>query len=208
MRLSVFIGLFLSVVLGIGAAAVSGQSVHSATRNGGGGSGPLAIGVGISDYDVDFGKGRMLGGTLWADYFPGFVPGPLRGIGMEMEARDITLNRSSSQPSNLREETAGGGVIYAWPHFRKFHPYAKYTMSFGGIYFGLPSGVVQPHPYTHDTRTVTAYGGGIDYHAVGSLWVRGEYEYQHWPHLFGRSALNPQGVTVGAVYRFNAFHLR
>jgi opacity protein-like surface antigen len=48
-----------------------------------------------------------------------------------------------------------------------------------------------------------APGGGIDYRAFGNVWLRADYEYQDWPNIFGKGYdLDPQGVTVGAMYEF------
>jgi opacity protein-like surface antigen len=166
------------------------------------GSRSLAIGGGLSSYDVDWGHGRMSGATVWADYTPNWVPARLRGLGVEAEARDISLGPSSSQPSNFREATAGGGPIYVWRHFRNFHPYGKGIASFGVINFRNPS---YP-PYNYDSRTVLSAGVGFEYRAYRNVWARVDYEYQDWPQLFGHT-LDPQGFTVGASYHFSRPHL-
>jgi hypothetical protein len=164
------------------------------------GSLPLAIGGGFSAYNVEFQHGTMWGPTLWADYTPGSVPAPLRGIGIEAEVRDIDLGHSSSQPSNLREATAGGGVIYTWRHFRNFHPYGKFLASVGVIDFHFPRST-----YDYDSRLVTSVGFGFEYRAHGNIWARVDYEYQDWHHLFGKT-LDPQGFTLGASYHFSRNH--
>lgn len=158
----------------------------------------LAVGAGLSSYDVDWGHGRMLGGTFWADYYPGFLPSLLHGLGIEAEARDISIGHSSTQPSNFREDTMGGGLIYTWRHYPNFHPYGKGLMSLGSMDFR-----VRNPNYTHETRTVTSAGLGFEYRVYHNIWARADYEYQFWPKLFQhQQTLTPQGFTVGAMYSF------
>jgi hypothetical protein len=156
---------------------------------------PLVVGVGPSSYDVDWGRGRMLGATLWADWYPKWVPRMINGLGLEFEARDISLNRSDTQP-NLRQDTVGGGPIYTWRHFPKMHPYVKYLISYGSIDFTTPNPA-----YTHDTRTVKAPGLGFEYRVYHQYWVRADYEYQTWQPLYN-GTLKPQGFTLGVSYDF------
>jgi opacity protein-like surface antigen len=164
---------------------------------------PLAVGAGFSNYDVDWGHGRMDGTTLWMDYMLKPVPSLLHGIGIEAEARDISLNRGN-QPSNFRLDTAGGGVIYKWPHYRNFHPYGKFIVNYGSIDF---SGIPNFPNYKHDSRTIYAVGGGLEYRAFRHIWVRADYEYQAWPNLLSNT-LDPQGFTAGAAYDFSLVHSR
>jgi len=166
---------------------------------------PLAIGAGFSGYNPDEGHGHLLGGTLWIDYTPAFLPKPLNGLGIEAEARDLNYQRSLVAMPNLREDYAGGGLIYSWPFFREFRPYAKLVMGFGNQdETDFKTGIRY-----HDSRTVTAGGGGVDIRAVQRLWVRIDYEYQSWPDFFKHTntpipagRLNPQGFTIGAMYHF------
>lgn len=179
------------------------QTVPSAIQTGGL---PITAGLGVSDYDVDWGHGRMLGGTIWIDYMPSRVPSILHGLGLEAEARDISLNHSSTQPANFRLDTAGGGPIY-FAHvarFPNFHPYGKLILSYGGIDWDNPN-----PQFTHETRTVMAPGLGFDYRLYRSILLRADYEYQFWPDIApsspGTHVLNPQGFTVGAMYDFRHF---
>lgn len=158
---------------------------------------PLSVGFGPSSYDVDWGHGRMYGFTVWADYYPGFIPSSLRGLGVEIEARDISMDRSYTQP-NVRQDTAGGGPIYTWRHFRNFHPYAKFLYEYGSYDFT----VFQAPDYKHDTRSLWAAGGGLEYRVYRPIWVRADYEYQTWQTLLGRTP-NPQGFTVGFALDFS-----
>jgi len=161
---------------------------------------PLSVGVGVSSYDVDWGHGRMLGGTFWADWYPNLHYSFLHGLGLELEARDISLNHSSTQPPNYREDTAGGGLIYSWRRHRNFHPYTKFLIDFGSMDFTL-FGPNYASNYTHDTRTVYAPGGGLEYRIVKNVWARADYEYQFWPNFLGQTA-DPEGFTFGAAYDF------
>ncbi len=165
---------------------------------------PLAVGVGFSGYNPDYDHGHLLGGTLWIDYTPAHMPSLLDGLGVEVEARDLNYGRSASQPANLRQDVALGGVVYSWPRYLKFRPYAKFLMGFGNT--------DETNKYAvryNDSRTVTATGGGADFRVFKKLWVRADYEYQFWPDFFKHSdptipagRLNPQGFTVGAMYHF------
>jgi opacity protein-like surface antigen len=156
---------------------------------------PLAVGSGVSDYDVDWGHGRMLGTTIWLDANPPHLPLLLSGLNLEAEARDISLNRGTSQ-TNFRQDTAAGGAVYTWRHFQNLHVYGKGLMGLGSIDFdiGVPT-------YTHDTRTFYAAGGGVEYRVFRNVWVRADYEYQVWGSLF-RATPDPQGFTLGTMYDF------
>jgi hypothetical protein len=163
---------------------------------------PLAIGGGLSSYNPDWAHGRMMGATVWVDYTPSHLPAILHGIGLEAEVRDLTFGRASTVPPHLKQQTAGGGIIYTWSHYRNFHPYGKFLESFGGVTWD-----VAPAPYRHDTRTVTSAGGGFEFHAYRKIWVRADYEYQFWPNLFGQT-LDPSGFTLGATYHFGRSRFR
>lgn len=162
---------------------------------------PLSVGVGFSGYNPDIQHGIMYGGTLWIDYTLIPVPSFLHGIGLEAEARDISLDHSQAEPPNLREDFAGGGAIYTWRHFRNIRPYAKVILGYGNADYESKSLVRY-----HDSRTVTSPGGGVEIRAFRRVWARVDYEYQIWPDFFKTSKpagyLDPQGLTVGASYHF------
>ena len=154
---------------------------------------PLTLGIGYSDYSTDW-NGRLQGGTLWADWNFRHAPGFLRGLSVEVEVRDLNYMRSSRQ-LNLRQDTASGGVIYAWRHYQKFAPYAKFLAGYGSMNFtsGSPG-------YSHDSRTMYIPGGGLQYRLHERIWMRGDYEYQFWPDFFRHQSLNPSGFTIGVSY--------
>lgn len=158
---------------------------------------PLVVGAGFSNYNIDFGAGRREdGGTVWADWTIRQMPRILQGVGVTLEARDISLHPPAGM-SYFQYDTAGGGVIYHYLHPRNIHPYAKGLEEFGNIDFGVGPG------YSHDTRNFLAIGGGADFHAWRNVWVRADYEYQIWRGLFGRGhALTPNGFTIGPQYDF------
>ena len=167
-----------------------------------GGGLPLSVGAGVSDYDVDWGHGRMMGATLWIDAQPVPLPRILNGLGVESEARDISLNRPNTVPSNFRLDTAGGGFTYHLNHFRNLKPYAKFEVDYGSIDWNNPD----PR-FKHETRNVLAPGGGLDYRILRSVWLRADYEYQSWPDIDklrpnSSHILDPNGLTIGALYDF------
>ncbi len=205
MRLN-FVIPILTVSLFAAAVPAFSQVVPAASQ---GRTLPLSVGIGPSSYDVDWGHGRMFGGTIWVDYYPGKLPAILRGLGVEVEARDISLDRHEdpnqqypnwSEQANTREDTASGGAIYTWRHYRNFHPYAKFLYGHGSIDFitGLTHATSS---YTHDTRSLMAAGGGFEHRVFRQVWARADYEYQAWQTLIGHT-LNPQGFTVGVAYDF------
>lgn len=165
---------------------------------------PLSVGAGFSGFESGYGAGLLMGGSLWVDYTPPQVPRIIQGIGIEAEARDLNFHRAPDQPQNLRMDTIAGGVIYSWRHFDKFRPYGKFLIGFGNIDFGNYE--ITPPKRLHDTRTITALGGGVEYHAYRNIWARGDFQYQMWPDFWKNTtpagALNPYGFTAGASYHF------
>jgi len=195
MRLKIF---FVALLVVISAPAFA-QVGPAATSQGGL---PLSIGGGVTDMELDWGQSRkMIGPTVWLDWDLSHLPSRLNGLGIELEGRDINYNRPASLP-RMRQDTFGGGAIYTVRHYKNVRPYAKFLLAYGSIDFKSPNPF-----YSHDTRTVYQIGGGVEYHLVGHLWARGDYEYQFWPNLFG-ATLNPQGITVGAAYKFGNEHSR
>ena len=173
----------------------------------------FSVGAGISGFNnPDFGHGHLLGGTLWIDCTLPHMPRLLQGIGLEAEARDLNYFRSATLPANLREDVASGGVIYSFPRFRNFRPYGKLLMGYGNA-DEETIGLIPPVKW-HDSRTVTSWGGGLDYRVYRNFWIRADYEYQSWPDFYKHpggvpsGSMNPEGITVGAIYHFNHSHSR
>jgi Outer membrane protein beta-barrel domain len=198
MRLKLFPPLCLALLLVFSTHRSFSQVKPEATHR----TIPITVGVGFSAYNPDWNSSPLLGGTLWVDYMPTFLPRPLEGLGIEAEARDLSLNRSSSQPSNLREDVASGGVIYSWSRYYRFRPYGKFLMGYGNTDYKSIDG-----SRYNQSRTVTTAGGGVETQALHHFWVRADYEYQWWPDFFKGThpagKLNPEGITLGVSYHFN-----
>lgn len=166
-----------------------------------------SAGAGLSCYNPDLGRGRLYGATLWVDYGLEAVPF-LHNVSLELEAFDLHFDRPASSPF-LREDTAGMGVTYTWPHLRNVRPYAKVIAGLGNIdYFATRN------LRYNQSRTVVNMGGGLEFKAYRRLWVRADYEYEYltdfWVTNVSKSnsgaPLDPQGVTVGVVYHFSREH--
>jgi hypothetical protein len=176
------------------------EVVPSATT---GGVPQWTVGTGFSYFSPDYGPWHLAGETLWINDSLNRMPSFLSGISLDIEARDLSLFRSSHEPV-LRVDTAGGGAIYKWSHYRNFRPYTEVTVGLGNIDY-MTSGTDR----YHQSRTVTSMGGGFDVRAFRSVWVRADYEYEYWPNFWINkagsptgAALNPQGLTIGAIYHF------
>ncbi|MGD0522168.1 MAG: outer membrane beta-barrel protein [Terracidiphilus sp.] len=174
---------------------------------------PLEIGGGLSYFsthaanknpNIDYTAfdGSLLGPAAWADWTFRRIPHRLYGLGFEVEGRHLAYGNTGTD-ARLREDTGEGGFIYKWRHYRNFRPYGKAMAGFGSIDFN------NGYPYLqngdHDTRTFYCPGGGAEFHLMGDLWVRGDYEFELWTH-FGRAILEPKGFTVGVSYDMRNFH--
>ena len=207
----------LAALILLAALPAVAQVVPSAERGGL----PLVAGAGFSGFNSDWGQdafGRvryMEGTTVWVDWNFTHLPGPdfLKGLGVEVEGRDINLGLPASLSDaelhdtglNMRQVTALGGVLYTVRRFHRVHPYGKGLAGLGRINF--PPLPASPPAYRRDSRTITAFGGGADLRAWRNIWVRADLEYQIWPDLFGSPhPLTPTGITIGAVYDFNGAH--
>ena len=161
------------------------------------GNQPFTVGAGFSNFSLDWGNTgpRMNGYTVWGNWR---IP-HWRGLGLELEARDINWSAPRTLPGH-RMTTGSGGPIYEWRDWHRFpriRPYAKFLIGYGSIDF--PGNAPN---YNHDTRTVYSPGGGVNVLVWNRFSVRGEYVYQFWPNLFGHGSLTPNGFTIGTVYDF------
>jgi len=197
MRMKPYLGLTLAILFVCATYPVLAQTAPTATKY----NPQFAIGAGVSGFNPDWGHGIIMGETVWIDYSPTRVPLLLKGIGLEVELRDLNFDRTKTVPPLMVQQTAGGGVTYTWRRFNNIRPYGKFLEEFGGLTWG-PSGP----GYHHDTRTVTIGGVGLEYRAWRNVWLRADYEYQFWPDLFGDKTLDPKGFTLGAMYHFNSSH--
>lgn len=197
----------LPVLVLAGCAPILAQVAPSATWD----RARFFLGAGGSAWHDDFGaagwdgSGIMEGPTAWFDYFPNSGPDHFHGLGLEIEGREIVYKLQPYapvyQPSNIREDTIGGGAIYRWHHFHRFVPYGKFLYGIASIDFdvGVPN-------YHHDTRTYMEGGAGLEMRLTKHLWVRAGYEEQLWQRLFGGADainLRPRGATLGFEWSFN-----
>lgn len=157
---------------------------------------PFEIGGGLSAFNPDLGSGYMLGYTMWGDYSPAFLTSRVHGLAIEAQIKDITFNRSSSQP-NVTEKSFLGGANYAWHRYRNFYPMASAKVGYGTIDFLLYNN----YAYTHDSRVIYSFSGGGQYRLWENVWAHADYEYQYWPQLFSTN-LHPRGLTFGLAYDF------
>jgi len=196
MRVHLIFRLTLAVVLAAPTLPALAQATPAAGADGGI---PISVGGGFSTWNVNWGSGRMEGGTVWLDWnLPTTTPA-LRGFTVEGEFRDISIGGSVTQP-NLRQDTGAGGMLYAWPHYKNVRPYAK-------LLFGVASEdfITSDPSYSHDTRGFVAPGGGVEFKAVGPIWVRADYECQFWQNLISGTP-EPNGFTFGILYDFKGGH--
>jgi opacity protein-like surface antigen len=204
MRCKFWLGCLVALSFISAELPVSAQAVYAGSQD----HPRLSAGAGFSAFNMDWGPGVTFGPILWVDWHPPLIPDVLNGLSLEVEARDLSLHRGSANGPNgvkpilPRTDTIGGGLIYHVQQrgFVKFEPYVKALGSFGRIDF-----TSRNPDYTHDTRTVTSVGGGLDWHVAHRLTVRGDYEYQFWPSFLG-GTLDPVGFTGGVLYNFSFGH--
>ena len=161
---------------------------------------PLLVGAAFSNFNIDWGRGRRMNGIeAWADYYFYYAPSFLRFTGIEVEGRDINFGRPQ-ELSPMRQDTLQGGPVATLYNRPKFRVYGKALAGIGSIDHPSSSGK------THTTNPVYSVGGGVDYRATRSIWIRGEYDGQWWPAIFSRgTALTPAGVSIGISYNFRSF---
>jgi Outer membrane protein beta-barrel domain len=185
--------IFLLLLVVSAVAPVRAQVTHAATE----GRLPLTVGSGWSNYSIDWGPGKRMGGiTVWADWRLRGMPGLFKGIGISAEGQCICWNVPSNLNGQHKLQAFLGGPSYQFERWERVRPYLKYMIGFGGMYF-----TVQDPYYTHDTRVIYAPGGGADVHVWNKLAVRGDYEYQFWPNMFPGTS-NPNGFTLGTIWDF------
>lgn len=157
---------------------------------------PFTIGGGASNMNVDWGRNRLYGYSIWGDWHPGSLPRLLDGLGVEVEARDLDFGHGAHITPAFRQDTLGGGLIYTYRHFAKIRPYGRALVDFGRLNDGTKNPI---------SSLVYAPAMGLEYHAIHRLWVRADYEYQIWPNLLGDGRnLDPQGFTLGVSYDFRS----
>src|SRR5580658_5817567 len=176
------------------------QVVPSATQGGL----PLRVGGGFSDFGTYVGPDRMLGGALWVDCTPTGLPSFLNGFGVEGEARYVTVGQTAPGSEGFfRMGTLGVGPTYTVRRFGRLRPYVKFLIDYGVDQMTFP---YRGEVYNRQTEAAYAIGGGAEYHLLGHLWARGDYEYQAWPDTFSNPSwtLDPQGFTAGMSWDLGA----
>ncbi|MGH9596423.1 MAG: outer membrane beta-barrel protein [Edaphobacter sp.] len=167
------------------ASIVNAQALPTGSR-----AGDLKIGGGYSIANSDYGN-HFYGGAAFLNF--DFLP----HIGVEGEFHFV-----KESPNDLYEKTYEVGGRY-FRNYRRFAPYAK------GMY---GRGVFNFPPLSNGSRANLAYnliagGIGTDYKVKPWLYVRADWEYQHW-FGFQNSSLSPSILTVGAAYRFGSRSFR
>jgi len=189
-----FAGVLLSTALG-GFA----QTAPSAMNEGI----PVSVGFGYSHFYTDWSADEG-GLTLWIDWNRLPLPHRLQGLGIEIEARNLSFQRSGDDPA-LKEYSVGGGAIYHWRGIKRTDLFGKFLISHAHIQWTTQT---PGDTYTHDTRQDYAPGGGGSFRLWQGVSVRGEYEYQFWPNFLRHHTLNPKGVTFGVTYDLGRRGLR
>jgi hypothetical protein len=161
------------------ATMLHAQAAPTASR-----SGDLKIGGGFSSADSDYGTTRFNGGAAYFDF--DFMP----HIGVEGQFHYV------SSQNDLYEKTYEVGGRY-FRTYGKFVPFAK--LMYGRGVFNFP-------PLPNGARANLAYnlaagGIGVDYKVLPYIYVRADWEYQHW-FGFANSSLSPNILTLGAAYHF------
>ena len=200
MRLKLIPPLSLALLFVFSAHSSYSQVAAAAHLSGGI---PITVGAGVSSYNTSWNKGQLWGGNVWIDYNFDWLPGPLSGLGLEAEGRDLSLDRPAKYAPITKQDVASGGVVYRWRHYERFRPYGKFLMGYGNTDWDGKAGV-----RVHQSRTVTTAGGGVEAEAMHRVWVRLDYEYQWWPDFFavdtpGQGSLSPEGFTLGVSYHFH-----
>ncbi len=196
MRLKGIISL-VAIILGVSHSCAHGQVVaagqtHQLHL-------PVEIGIAGSDFSMDWGVDkyggthRENGFTVWINTDVPLLSRALKGLALEIEGRDLNYSQPTGL-SRLRADTLLGGATYTLRSSLPVRPYGKFLAGMGSLDFP-PLGT-----YSHDTRAVTAPGAGVEARIHGPFWVRGDYEYQFWPKLFGPHTLNPNGFTFGVEF--------
>jgi hypothetical protein len=186
---------FLAALITVAALPLAAQSNPSAAE----GAWPIIAGGGLSRFNLTYPNVKsstMEGPTFWADWVD--IPFLPKQIGLQAEYRKINMGAPSDAPQ-LRTDAFLGGPTYTMT-FSRLAVYGKGLAGYGTLNFP-PFGT-----YSHDSRTIYGFGGGLEYRTWNSIWLRGDYEYQYWPDLFLVGGMHPNGVTFSVGYDFRTLH--
>jgi opacity protein-like surface antigen len=163
-----------------GAGVAFGQASATATR-----TLDLQVGGGFNLANSDFETNNMFrGGTIYAsaDF--------RHHLGAE-----IDFHQANSPTDSVYERTYEIGASYH-REYGRFVPYGK--VMYGRGVFNFPTfGTIQANLAFNEF----SFGGGVDFHLLRFLNLRGDYEYQDW-HSFKPNGLTPQVLTIGVAYHF------
>jgi hypothetical protein len=162
-------------------AAMSGLRAHAQALPTGSGPGAyVAVGGAFSEFESDYGKGKIAGATIYVDANLQWR------WGVEAEARRMNYTSFGE-----RQTTLLAGPRWSFGA-RRLVPYAKVLV--GGGRFDFPYG------FGYGTYLVVAPGAGLDLRVTRRLRLRlADFEYQEWPG-FTFGAIHPYGVSVGATF--------
>lgn len=197
MRSKFLCALFFALFVPMMAAPATAQADYAGHQ----GQSRFAVGGGISGFNPGWGSRINYGPTVWVDYKPPFITKFVPGLGVEAEYRSTLNTTDHFYGEDSHFTSVGGGVTYhpRIAKFRRASPYVKYLGELGWN----PVWKAYGPPFA-----VYDFGGGIDYNLSRSLVLRGDYEYSIWSgvrsftHPGTISKDNPQGITLGVLYRF------
>ena len=151
----------------------------------------VSVGATFSQYNTDYGKTEMRGGTVFAD------ANLYNRIGIEAEGRRLRIGSNDG----MQQSTYMAGPRVS----RDFHSLRPYTKALVG------RGVFEfPFGYARGSYLAMAAGAGLDWHVGHTpVIVRViDFEYQRWPNFtFGQ--MHPYGFSSGfscRVYQLIPHH--
>ncbi|HEY8996706.1 MAG TPA: outer membrane beta-barrel protein [Edaphobacter sp.] len=182
---TVFKQIAITLALLVTPAGLLAQAKPTASR-----AGDLQIGGGFSNANSDYLPNRINGGTVYFDF--DFY----HNLGLEGEFRFL-----KDGPSGIYEKTYQVGGRYSKTYRDRFQPYAK--VMYGRGVFNFAENKIT---YANLAYNMVVFGGGLDYHLLRNVNVRGDFEYQKWMG-FQPDGLTPTIFTIGAAYHFGAGRL-
>jgi hypothetical protein len=173
--------LIVVSLLGVPAMLVA-QSSPTASR-----ASDLQIGGGLTNGNTDYVPNRVNGPAVYVDF--DFY----RHFGVEGEFHFL-----KDGTTNIYEKTYEVGGRYSRVYRERYAPYVKVLYGRGVFNFTSNGTTTANLAYN-----IFAGGGGLDYHLLPYLNLRGDFEYQQWMG-FPPNGLTPTIFTIGAAYRFPA----